>query len=598
MKTFKFLTFMFLSLTFSFVSCSSDDDDDNGGGKEKEEIKKQIEEITSDLSKNQELSAFTEAFKALDANTVDTKELTLFAFKDEVLESELKAASEISQELLKRHITKGAYTIDQLKKLKEVLSLNGDKLKVTTDSTGTVNINGVPLGSPQKVSNSIIFLIDQMLPASAIDSAQNNVTIKVMECNRNWSSLISPQEGFPAENALIKIYKSDNSLYQTIKTDRNGQASFSWQSNLKLYYSVEKEGSKNLYNNWQIAGIFTSIKQVNQFGEDYPDNNLRLGGLKFKDINGDGKIDNNDKIAGNIQLPSGNESIEVFISSEADSPSIGIDKVESVFFNIDNTLSTLAKRQESAVNPNNTLLTEFWMESYSAIDMMNSVENSNNSDHNIALARKYKGQIYAMLPTVFGDVPILTNSIDTMPARSSVKDVYEYAIYDLDAAILKLPAKEKTEALITKAFVFMQRVVATGDVNFYYGAYEAAKQALDMGTIGWTIGGNNESYIKLSLIYAEAANETDRIMEAMQTVNNLYQAVGLPTLLPNGSTKEQVRNGIKAAYDNSNFAVKGSKYANISRWAQNSTWGKYQLLPIPQKAINNSGGIITQNPGW
>ena len=201
---------MLLALSFSFVSCSSDDDDDNGGDKEKEEIKKQIEEITSDLGKNDELSAFTEAFKALDVNAVDTKELTLFAFKDEVLESALKSSPEVSQELLKRHIAKGAYTVEQLKKVKEVLSLNGDKLAVTTDSTGTVNINGVPLGSPQKVSNSIILLIDQMLPATPMDSTKNNITIKVIQCNENWSLSILPEEGFPAENALVKIYKSDN----------------------------------------------------------------------------------------------------------------------------------------------------------------------------------------------------------------------------------------------------------------------------------------------------------------------------------------------------------------------------------------------------
>ena len=376
--------------------------------------------------------------------------------------------------------------------------------------------------------------------------------------------------------------------------------SFAWAPNLKLYYSVEKGDSKNLFEGWEITGLFTSFGELDDFTGTYPGGHNVLGGLKFKDVNGDGKIDNNDKMKGNMELPSNAAIIEVFISPEVyrkqETDSTILERIQNKFFSIDATMSTLTQRQGGSVNPENDALASFWADAYGTIMNLNQRLANEQNDDKKARLMKNRACIYSMLPVVFGDVPLAVLAADTLPARSSMADVYRLVEQDSYMAINALTLHDKTDALITIATVQMQMV--SEGTQYYQQAATTCKQILDLGTLGWQAGGDNEKYVKVSLLYAEAANENGQLQEALEAVNRLYQAAGLTIPLPPSSTQEQIRSAVRTAYDNSKFAVKGTKYTNTSRWGLNSGWGKYILLPIPQKAINNSRGIITQNAGW
>ena len=68
------------------------------------------------MEKIPEISDFTEELKKVSIPDVETNQLTVFAVKNQ----ELKVRSEVSenqlnQENIKRHIARGAYSIDELK---------------------------------------------------------------------------------------------------------------------------------------------------------------------------------------------------------------------------------------------------------------------------------------------------------------------------------------------------------------------------------------------------------------------------------------------------------------------------------------------------
>lgn len=102
----------------------------------------------------------------------------------------------------------------------------------------------------------------------------------------------------PAVQTEIKIYSKTGERYnliKTLKTNDTGIAEYEGESNATIYYEVKKENSTNLYNGYIVTGIFESQEDI--ANSPRQDANTQPGDLKFKDINGDGVIDEDDKIA-------------------------------------------------------------------------------------------------------------------------------------------------------------------------------------------------------------------------------------------------------------------------------------------------------------
>lgn len=101
----------------------------------------------------------------------------------------------------------------------------------------------------------------------------------------------------PVAQAEINIYSKSGEQYnliKTLKTNDTGIAEYEGESNTTVYYEVKKGNSTNLYNGYIVTGIFESEEDI--ANSAHQDADTQPGDLKFKDINGDGVINNDDKI--------------------------------------------------------------------------------------------------------------------------------------------------------------------------------------------------------------------------------------------------------------------------------------------------------------
>src|SRR5690606_32371129 len=109
-------------------------------------------------------------------------------------------------------------------------------------------------------------------------------------------------------------------------------------------------------------------------------------------------------------------------------------------------------------------------------------------------------------------------------------------------------------------------------------------------------------YADVILMAAEAANELGMTAEAVNLVNQIRSRAGLSGLSVSGQS--DVRNAIKQER-RVEFAMEESRFYDLVRWGDASAvlgslgyQPRHALYPIPQEAIDQSGGIIVQNPNY
>ena len=96
--------------------------------------------------------------------------------------------------------------------------------------------------------------------------------------------------------ASIKVYTLDEesgvySLYNTLITDENAEATLYGLSTVDYYLIVEKDNKSNIMDGYVLNGTYNTQEEV----DNSVDPNASLGGYKFSDINGDAIINSDDK---------------------------------------------------------------------------------------------------------------------------------------------------------------------------------------------------------------------------------------------------------------------------------------------------------------
>jgi hypothetical protein len=114
----------------------------------------------------------------------------------------------------------------------------------------------------------------------------------VYDCS-NWT---------PTENsvlqagAVIKIYSDQGDVnttktYDVLTTDQSGKADFYGVKGTIYFITVNKDNKSNIVNGYILDGRYNSQAEVdNAF-----DTNATIGGFRYKDINGDGRVWPDDK---------------------------------------------------------------------------------------------------------------------------------------------------------------------------------------------------------------------------------------------------------------------------------------------------------------
>lgn len=109
-------------------------------------------------------------------------------------------------------------------------------------------------------------------------------------------------------------------------------------------------------------------------------------------------------------------------------------------------------------------------------------------------------------------------------------------------------------------------------------------------------------YADVLLMAAEAANELGQSAKALQYLNMVRARVAMPAVVAVGQA--DIRNAIKHER-RVEFAMEGERFYDLVRWGDAETvlgslgyQTRNQHYPIPQGAIDQSGGVLKQNPNY
>lgn len=115
-------------------------------------------------------------------------------------------------------------------------------------------------------------------------------------------------------------------------------------------------------------------------------------------------------------------------------------------------------------------------------------------------------------------------------------------------------------------------------------------------------------YADVLLMYAEALNELGQSSTAIDYINQVRARArgGNVTILPDVTSTDQatVRDAIKHER-RIEFAMEGERFYDLVRWGDATTvlgplgyQARNEYYPIPQSAIDQSGGVLIQNPNY
>lgn len=237
----------------------------------------EVQKIVEVLESQPEISQFVDMLKQVDVADLNENQLTVFAVKNPNTASR---TAQLDSASIKNHIAKGSYTKDDLKDGTKLTSISNETLYVTR-TEDDVQINGVKIeGNAIKAGNSYVYVVPEVIPMiEAPVTYKHQTTIIVKELiEKNYPSLPLLAE------VTIEAKDGSNQPVGTFKTNTEGSVVISHNCDT-LIYRLQKTDYADLNDGWIYAGTL--------------DEN---GNYMYKDLNGDAKLDINDKV-NNIEWP-------------------------------------------------------------------------------------------------------------------------------------------------------------------------------------------------------------------------------------------------------------------------------------------------------
>lgn len=551
---------------FSLCLLNACSDEDNPTpepppSKGQEEVQKIVEVLKES---NPEVSQFVEILEKVNVADLTQDKLTVFAVKNI---STASRAAVLDTASIKNHIAKGSYTKDDLKDGTKLTSISNETLYVTR-TEDDVQINGVKIeGNAIKAGNSYVYVVPEVIPMiEAPVTYKHQTTIKVNLIDKEYK---------PLENVTIAA-KNGNTGAEigTYTTDATGTAVISHNCDT-LTYTLHKEGHSNLANGYLLAGMT----------ED--------GNLSYVDLNGDGEINEVDKVSGEPYIyylnykgrPESNltETCYMIAVSEAE---IILTEWNDVLQDYNAELLNMEMQliTGSGASPYESdesmkaLASIYYTSAFNTLEtgekLLNGLADNSTAKQTIQLGvYRIKVDLYAYFGTMFKSGSNFISADESKDQLiSNLKQYKETCPNEL---------KNETSFLLAKVHML---------AGEYIDAYENIRSAIQ----------NGYADIESKLILAISAKDSNpqETIEALNFVRESFEWLEPIQSLDGDELIETCHTGLNGSGNLYPYYRVLNEAINYTQVVASFTMPKHHLLPIPQSVIDESNKVIKQNNGY
>lgn len=551
---------------FSLCLLNACSDEDNPTpepppSKGQEEVQKIVEVLKES---NPEVSQFVEILEKVNVADLTQDKLTVFAVKNT---STASRAAVLDTASIKNHIAKGSYTKDDLKDGTKLTSISNETLYVTR-TEDDVQINGVKIeGNAIKAGNSYVYVVPEVIPMiEAPVTYKHQTTIKVNLIDKGYK---------PLENVTIAA-KNGNTGAEigTYTTDATGTAVISHNCDT-LAYTLHKEGHSNLADGYLLAGMTEN------------------GNLSYVDLNGDGEINEVDKVSGEPYIYYLNYKGRPESSLTETCYMIAVSEAEIILTEWNDVLQDY---NAELLNMEMQLITGYGGSPYESDESMK------------ALASIYYTSAFNTLET--GE-KLLNGLADNSTAKQTIQlgvyrikvDLYAYFGTMFKSGSNFISADESKDQLISNlkqyketcpnelknetSFLLAKVHMLAGE---YIDAYENIRSAIQYGYAD----------IESKLILAISAKDSNpqETIEALNFVRESFEWLEPIQSLDGDELIETCHTGLNGSGNLYPYYRVLNEAINYTQVVASFTMPKHHLLPIPQSVIDESNKVIKQNNGY
>ena len=524
-----------------------------------------VQEIVEVLKEsNPEVSQFVEILEKVNVADLTQDELTVFAVKNKNTASR---AAVLDTASIKNHIVKGRYAKEDLTDGSTLTSISNETLYVTR-TENDVQINGVKIeGNAIPAGNSYVYVVPEVIPVIETPATyKHQTTIIVNLIDKGYK---------PLENVTIAA-KNGNTGAEigTYTTDATGTAVISHNCDT-LTYTLHKEGHSNLADGYLLAGMT----------ED--------GNLSYVDLNGDGEINEVDKVSGEPYIYYLNYKGRPESSLTETCYMIAVNETETALTEWNNALKDY---NNELLNIEMQLITGYGGSPYESDESMK------------ALASIYYTSAFNTLET--GE-KLLNGLADNSTAKQTIQlgvyrikvDLYAYFGTMFKSGSNFISADESKDQLISNLKQYKETCLneLKNETSFllakvhmlageYIDAYENIRSAIQ----------NSYADIESKLILAISAKDSNpqETIEALNFVRESFEWLEPIQSLDGDELIETCHTGLNGSGNLYPYYRVLNEAINYTQVVASFTMPKHHLLPIPQSVIDESNKVIKQNNGY
>lgn len=524
----------------------------------------EVQKIVEVLESQPEISQFVDMLKQVDVADLNENQLTVFAVKNPNTASR---TAQLDSASIRNHIAKGSYAKEDLTDGMTLTSISNETLYVTR-SENDVLINGVKIeGNAIPAGNSYVYVVPEVIPMiEAPVTYKHQTTIKVNLIDKEYK---------PLENVTIAA-KNGNTGAEigTYTTDATGTAVISHNCDT-LTYTLHKEGHSNLADGYLLTGMT----------ED--------GNLSYVDLNGDGEINEVDKVSGEPYIYYLNYKGRPESSLTETCYMIAVSETETALTEWNNALKDY---NNELLNIEMQLITGYGGSPYESDESMK------------ALANIYYTSAFNTLET--GE-KLLNGLADNSTAKQTIQlgvyrikvDLYAYFGTMFKSGSNFISADENKDQLISNlkqyketcpnelknetSFLLAKVHMLAGE---YIDAYENIRSAIQ----------NGYADIESKLILAISAKDSNpqETIEALNFVRESFEWLESIQSLDGDELIETCHTGLNKSGNLYPYYRVLNEAINYIQVVAGFTMPKHHLLPIPQSIIDESNEVIKQNNGY